>query len=91
MNELYMDDSDFTLYCEQIMKIDKMIESRLNKIIEQVNIATTGVSAGDFHTNLVAYANKLSVLQGQLSYFTLELITEITNFSNEIKMIDVID
>lgn len=90
MEEFYMDDANFTAYSELIKKIDTAIEERLASIIEQLQKATTGISSGDLHTNLVNYTLKLSVMQGQLSFLTMEMATNTTEFCTGIQALDML-
>lgn len=90
MEELYLDDADFEVYKEQIDKINSAIEERLNKIIEQLNIACNGIESGCLHDNLVIYIYKLSLFTNQLSYVTNLMKDNATFFCREIENIDTI-
>ncbi len=90
MEELFLDDMNFAEYSEHIKKIDAAIEKRLSQIIEQLLMATKGVSSGDFHNNLVNYVVKLCIMKGQLSFLTMEMLTNNTEFCTGIQTLDMI-
>lgn len=80
MGNLCIEDEDFLPYCDKLTEVDLALETKLADIIAQVKKASSGVSAGDFHDNLVTYTEMLEQIQGKLIDFTSKVQSDATNF-----------
>lgn len=85
MADLIVYDEEYTEISKAYSQLGELFENRLseyNKIIEKVY--SEGVSAGDVHTNILLYGNKMIILSGQVKEIMNQIKTLCSDYIDEI-------
>lgn len=89
MQDLIVSDEEFEAFSESIGYLTNSLENRYLSIINKLKmLCIEGVTEGSFRDNLVAYAQALENMQGQLYFVTDELQRLSKGFIAKIDEID---
>lgn len=87
--DLVIVDEEHIAYANLIKSIGMTSKSKMTTLIEQLSkVAFEGITDGNVHDNLVAYIEKLTVMQTQLNAYTEAISEEISEFLDEVEIED---